>query len=68
MSETGVDRFFAEAAYLAALMVWLIENKNDHEADAEIAEILIKKPFMLGIVVSVMESTKNEHQKTTQAP
>jgi hypothetical protein len=55
MKETGIDRFFVEAAYVAALMVWLIENKSDHEADAEIAEILTEKPFMMGIVFDVMK-------------
>lgn len=52
---TGIDRVWHDAAYLAALMVWLIENKSDHEADAEIAEILKTKPFFFGVVINVME-------------
>jgi hypothetical protein len=55
MNETGVDRFYVEAAYAAALMMWLIENKSDHQADAEIAEILKSKPFMIAIIFDVLK-------------
>jgi hypothetical protein len=54
---TGIDRFYEEAAYLAALMEYLICHKSDHEADAEIAEILERKPYMLPIIINVMEKT-----------
>lgn len=53
---TGVERFFEEAAYVAALMIHLIENKSDHEADAEIAALIEQKPFMVEIVFGVLKS------------
>lgn len=59
MSEsTGVERFYCEAAYVAALMLFLMEHKSDKEADEEIANLLHDKPFMLGIVIGVMEASK----------
>jgi hypothetical protein len=56
VNETGVERFYVEAAYAAAVMQYLIENKSDNEADAEIAQILKNKPFMTGIIFDVMEA------------
>lgn len=52
----GIDRFYYEAAYLAALMCWLIENKSDNQADEEIASIITLKPFMTPILFDVMKS------------
>jgi hypothetical protein len=54
----GIDRFYYEAAYLAAMMVWLIENKDDHAADAEIADIVKFKPFFMPLLFDVMEAYK----------
>lgn len=54
-SITGVERFEHEAAYVAALTVYLIETKCN-EADAELGEILTEKPFMLSIVIGVIGS------------
>jgi len=53
---TGVERFWEEAAYLAALTVHLIENKSDHETDAEIAEILTYKRFLMPIVFDALKA------------
>ena len=55
---SGIERFYHEAAYIAALMVYLIEHKTDNEADEEIAGLLKEKPFLLAIVISVMESER----------
>jgi len=52
---TGVERFYEEAAYVAGLMVFLMENKSDNEADAEIGDILEHRPYMLYVVIDVME-------------
>ena len=54
----GIERIYEEAAYLAALMLYLIEFKHDHETDEEIANILKEKPYMFGIIISVMEVSK----------
>lgn len=51
---SGVDRAYAEAAYLGALVFWLVENKQDHQADAEIGEILWQKPFMKAVVIDAL--------------
>lgn len=58
MNPRGIDRIWHDAAYLAALMVWLIEHKSDHEADAEIAELLNIRPYFLPIVIDVMQAFK----------
>ena len=54
----GIDRFYCEAAYVAALMLYLIEHKSDKETDEEIAGLLHDKPYMIGVVIGVMEASK----------
>lgn len=56
MKATGIERFYEEAAYVAALVEYLIEHKNDHETDAEVADWLKDKPFMLNVVMGVLAS------------
>lgn len=56
MKPTGVDRFYYDAAYIAALLIFLIENKSDHETDAEIGSILTDKPFMTLVVLDVLKN------------
>jgi len=51
---TGVDRFWRDTAYFAALVVYLIEHKNDTEADAEIADILKARPFMESVLFDTL--------------
>lgn len=55
MNETGIERFFCEAAYFAGLTEWLVEHKDDHEADAEIAKILEDKPFFINVLLDVLK-------------
>lgn len=50
---TGIERFWKEAAYVAALTEYLIEHKDD-ETDHEIAEILKHQSYMLHIVIDVL--------------
>lgn len=57
---TGVERFYEDAAYTAALMEYLIEHKSDNETDAELADILADKPFMFSIVIGVMQNYKKD--------
>jgi hypothetical protein len=52
----SVERAYEEAAYITALMVYLIEHKTDKEADEEIAGLLHDKPYWLGVVIGVMEA------------
>lgn len=56
MNPTGIERFFHEAAYFAALVEYLIEHKSDTETDSEIADILKDKPFMSNILFGVLQA------------
>ena len=56
MMPTGIERFWHEAAYVAALMEYLIEHKSDTETDIELADILKDKPFMANIVFGVLKA------------
>lgn len=58
MKPTGIDRFYHEAAYFAALVVYLIENKTDDETDVEVSEMLVEKPWMQGVLFIVLQAYK----------
>jgi hypothetical protein len=60
MKATGINRFYEDCAWFAALLDYMCDHKTDHDADAELAEMLNHKPWLSGILVGVLTTRRKE--------
>lgn len=62
----SIERVFEDAAYAAALTIYLIETKAD-EADEEIAAILHDKPWLVNVIIGAMQAWSKPGEKICQS-